>query len=651
MSDLRPFLALLVFLVLAVFYAERGIKSALAPLCAVCSAGLIVVLFGMVGQLALGTGLVYVLAVVAAVYLLLRFWRFKKPFPNLGLGFWAFAGSCTVMLLVLCVREPLFLTWDEFSTWGTAAKLMKLNHEMYTTAEVGWVWTATQPPLLSCLGYFVQFFGMEFVPWQHYAAINFLQLAAVSALLAPLEKKHWALAVPVALIGFVTPYLFTIYTQAVKMTAPWLDSLADVPMGFLFGAALIAWFYGAKHGWKRLLPALLALASLTFTKDTALALALVAAVLMAVDALVQKKPENRRVFVHIMAAGGVLAAGFAAVIVPFLLWAQHLAWAADINRFELGGVRNAGMSELFILFFSDLFSSEQSEHFQMIVQEMPRMFALQNSTMLGSGVMVTGGILALVALAAFLSGHSTQRRRCLAFGVFSTLGFLPYFLLIMVTYLYVFRPEQAFASFERYLYPYYIGWFLATVSLLAFSAAHSRKKELTQLLMILFSLVLGLRVWMLVPPAMSVVGFNAAEYEERRRFESRVQNLTNQLDEDGKTFIISVNDTGINWFMYCYAFLPWQVDYSYGGGAFEERELQEDGSTQVTAIDAEGFREHLVESGVTSVLVDEANEDFANEYGMVFSDGLESYFNEGTQVYAVVFEGDTLFLEPTDIIF
>ncbi len=651
MSELRVFLAFAVLLVLSLFYTERGIKSALAPLCAVASVGLFVVFSGLLNMLAIGTAMVYAFGALALLYMLFRFVVQKRPLPSLGFGFWAFTIGSFVMLLVLLIREPMFFTWDEFSTWGTTAKLMKLNNAMYTTAQVGWLWTATQPPFLACIGYFVQFFGPEFVEWQQYAAINFLQMAAVAALLSPLEKKHWPLAAPLALIGFITPYLFTLYTQAVKITAPWLDSLADVPMGFLFGATLAAWFGASECGQiRRLVPSLLSLAALTFIKDTALALGLVAAVLMAVDVLFQKRKEGTRVVMHIAKAGCVLLTGIAAVVGPFLLWAQHLAQAADINRFELGGVRNAGMSELFILFFTDLFSGQQSEHFQLIVGEMPQMFLSTSSTMLTSGAMVVVFILALLAVAMWLTKEHAQRRRCLVFGLFSSLGFLPYFLLIMLTYLYVFRPEQAFESFERYMYPYYIGWFLAAVALFAVSAAQSQKENLSRLLTLGLCFLLTLRVWMFVPPAMSVVAFDSSEYEERRRFEDDVRALTAQLDPNGKTFIISTNDTGIRWFMYCYSFLPWQVDYSYGGGAFEEQELQEDGTRLITPIDADAWREHLIENDVTTVFIDEADDAFAQAYGEVFSDEMHGYFAGETQVYHVTHNENTVVLEPAGIL-
>ena len=46
MMMIRPFLAFAALLALALFYAERGIKSALAPLCAVCTAVLLLAVLG-----------------------------------------------------------------------------------------------------------------------------------------------------------------------------------------------------------------------------------------------------------------------------------------------------------------------------------------------------------------------------------------------------------------------------------------------------------------------------------------------------------------------------------------------------------------------------------------------------------------------------
>ncbi len=649
MLMLRPFLALAALLALSLFLADRGIKSALAPLCAVCAGGLWLALFGMAGFLQLGGWLFYLLAALAAGWLLWRGLGKKKALPKLGYGFWLFAAGGLLLLVVLLVRQPMFLTWDEFSFWGTAGKLLKLNNALYPTAEIGWAWAPTQMPLLSCLSYLVQFFGPGFSEWQHYFGVDLLMLASLAALLAPLEKKDWPLALPLALTGFAVPFLLTLYAMPVKVAPPWLDSLADIPMGFLLGGALAAWLGGAGRGWRRMLPPLLALAALTFTKETALALALVAAVLMGLDALAEDRIEGQSKKRHLARAGAVAAGGIAAVLGSYLLWKQYLAMAVSVSRFETGGVSNLSPVGMLTSFFTELFSPEKSEHFRLIAEGMPRLFLGSRASMLGSGAMVCLAILLLVALAAALAKQAQQRRRCLVFGVFSALGFLPYLLLITLTYIYTFRVEQAFESFERYLYPYYIGWFLAALLLLGQSAKNGRSGALGKALVLGLCLVVNLRVWLTVPPVMSVVAFHPTEYSARRQLEERVDNLTAQLPPDGKTFILSESDDGMQWFLYCYEFLPWQVDYSFGGGAFETRELQADGSTRKTPVDAEGWGEYLLENGVTHVFIDKASPAFAEGYGNLFSDGMQGYFDEKTVVYTVVPQGDSVRLESAEI--
>ncbi len=647
---LRPFLALLALVALGLFFSAKGVKSALAPLCAVCAGGLWLCFFGMAGFLRLGGWLLYGLAALAAGWLLWRGLAKKQPLPRLGYGFWLFAAGGLLLLLVLLARQPMFLTWDEFSFWGTAGKLLKLNDALYTTAEIGWAWPVTQLPLLSCLSYLVQFFGPGFSEWQHYFGVDLLMLASLAALLAPLEKKDGKLALPLALIGFLTPFLLTLYSLPVKVAPPWLDSLADVPMGFLLGGALAAWLAGEGRGWRRMLPPLLALAALTFTKETCVALALVAAGLMALDALAESRPEGQSRKRHIARAGLVLAGGLATVLGSYLLWARYLAATLAVNRLESGGVSNLSPLGMVTRFFSELFSPEKSEHFRLITGGMPRLFLESRGSMLGSGAMITLAILLLIAAAALLAKQAAQRRRCVVFGVFSALGFLPYFFFITLSYLYVFRTEQAFESFERYLYPYYIGWFLAAVLLLAQAAKEGRSPALGKALVLGLSLLLGLRVFLTVPPVMSVVAFHPAEYAARRQFQARVEALTAQLSPEGKTFIISENDPGMQWFVYCYAFLPWQVDYSFGGGAFETRELQPDGSTLKTPVDAAGWGEYLRKNGVTTVFIDEASPAFAEAYGSLFTDGMQGYFDEETVIYEVVPQGGSVRLESAGIL-
>lgn len=643
MTALRPALMLAALLLVALGYARLGVKSALAPLCAVCTAALLAAACGILGLLPLAGWLFYGLAAACGLYFAYGLIAKRAAPPRPGPGFWVFALGGVWMLVLLAAARPMLLSWDEFSTWGTAAKLMKLYNELYTTAPSGFAWPTTQPPATMGLVYLTQFWGAGFVEWQVYAGINFLLLACVAALCVPLEEKRGALALPLALMGFFTPFLFTMYRMPVQVASPWLDSLVDVPMGMTMGAALAAWLATKeadgsprKARAARLLPVALALATLTMCKDMGLALALVAAALVLVSDISAPRPKGRGLWAHWrrpLARFGILAA---CVVGPFALWLSYTSSVFSINRLELGGVSNAGMLDLPRLFLADLASPEKSEHFRSVTGGMLRFFATSASTMLGTGAMLAAGITAMGLLAAFLWGPGAGRRRCLSYSLFSLLGFLPYFWLITATYLYIFRPEQALESVERYLSPYYIGWFLGALALLATAAAHAPKgRRAAPLALAAAALLCAVRVFSIVPAGYTIVGVRADEYNVRRAFQRDIEALTATLSPGGKTFLISTDDDGAKWFRHHYAFLPYQMDYSYGGGEFALRELQPSGETKVTHIGPRAWRRHLRETGCTTVYIDHADEAFRREYGKVFADDMRGYFEEGIQLYNV----------------
>lgn len=638
MTLLSPLLTLAALLALALWFCCRGVAGGIAPLCAVCAAGLLVAGFGCFGLLPLGGWLFFALGLAAAVWLAVRVFARKKPLPNPGFGFWFFALGALLLLVVFAVRRPVFIQWDEFSTWGTSAKQMKLYGELYVTAPIGFsdIWTTTQPPFLITLATLPQFFTPEFTPWQAYWGIDLLLLACIAALAARLEKPHWNIALPLFLLGCLTPFLLTLYRQPVNVAPPFLDTMADVPMGMLLGGVLAAWFGGSGKGPARVLPVLLGLAALTLCKETALALALVAAVLIFIDMLAAPAGEGPQAQRRFLPAAGRLLLGVAAVALAFLGWSAYLASAAGVNRFELGGTNNTTMSQLPALFLSDLLHPGQNERFGAVMLSMTKAFLTSMGSMLGSGAMIAVCILLLCGAASFLGG-AALRRRCVAYGVFSTLGFIPYFLLISATYIYIFRPEQAAVldSFERYLYPYYLGWMLGALALLALALREGRHPLAGRAGVLALSLLLSVRCFTVVPPSTSVVGFHHDLYNGRRAFDANVQALTATLEPDGRTFLVSTADDGLRWFQYCYSFLPYQLDYSYGGGEFIVRAPDENGDIQQTHIGPDAWAGHLLETGCTTVYIDEADAAFRDEYGHLFRDNMRRYFNGDTRLYTV----------------
>lgn len=647
MTDIRALFALAALVVWALLFIWRGVSSSIAPLAAVCATGLWFTLFGCLQLLQLGGWLYYAGAIGALVFLVLQQHR-KKKLAIEGFGFWIFLGASLVFLGILWSRAPMFTTWDEFSLWGTAGKLTKLYNELYPTAPIGWAWPVTQTPATISFVYFVQFLGVGFVEWQTYLAIDLILLAVLAACLAPLEKKDWNIAIPVAVIVFLTPFAFVHYSAIQKVSTVYLDSLADVPMGMLFGAVFACYFGSRKTGMKKMIPVWLCLAMLTLTKDIGFTLALVAVVILFTDELFSKKETKQTLKQRLLPSFALLGQGIAVVLLPFFGWSLYLQQVLAVNRFNLGGIHNVSMIELPFLAIREGLSSHPSEQYVYVMQGMvQRFFSWQNRiTMFGSGIVVVCLLLGMVGFAALITKKAEHRRRCLLYGLFSSLGFIAYYLFVAVTYIYIFRPEQAFESYERYVYPYYIAWFLGSLVLLSISAKESRWVVEGKAVVLALCIALCFRFWQFVPLHFSVLGFHKDEFSTQREFAAYVDTITARLPEDSHTFIVSSEDDGSRWFKYCFAMLPWQVDYSFGGGDIIQRTRMEDGSTELHELNAKELEKYLRESECTMLYIDTASQRFIDLYSVLFSDELAAYQSGTTDLYTIEVVDDQLIIAP-----
>ncbi len=660
MADARVLLAFAALAALALLFVERGVPSAFAPICALGSAGLWVVLFGCFGALRLGGWLLYLACAAAAAWVLWRCIRQKKAPGPLGYGFWFFVGAGLCVICLLWAKQPMFTGWDEFSLWGTGGKLMKIYDEFYVTAPMGWIWPQPQTPLLMTFSYIFQFFGEGFAEWQTYVAVDVFQFAAMAAVLAPFDAKRrsgWVCALPAGIVCLLTPFMFQYYETLIKLSDVYLTSLADLPMGLCFAAALCCW-YGSRRRLADLVPVCITLAALTLTKDIGMTLALVVCALILIDELLARHEAAISLKKRLGMAFAKFGIAFGAVALPFVGWSAYTSAAAGVDRLQdAGGKLNASLLDFPGLFLKDLFASPQSDFFREINWGMRWQFTHNRTTMLGAGLVVVCAILAMLAVAAFITKDKGHRRRCVLFLVFSPLGFAAYYLLLTMTYLYMMRPEQALESYNRYVYPYYIGWLLCALLLLGHSCTElpveSRRlawrPAVGSVALLGLCAAMMLRMWQLVPGVYTLLGANPAEYNERRAFAQEVRQFRQKLPVDGRTFYVNTDDDGHGWFTWSYELLPWQLDYSFGGGSLIERTQQPDGTLHKRIISADELAQYLLDTGCDRVFIDYINygdSDFVALYGRLFEDGLAANKAGLTNLYAVVPEGGGVTLAP-----
>ena len=619
----------------AVLMARRTkLPAPLAPFAALCATMVWFSAAGMLGVLAAAGWLYFVLA--AAAWVLAFRPGAKQPASALKApGFAAFFVLSAALLAFFAWRQPMFSTWDEFSFWGTAAKIVKTSGGLYVNADIGWAWVGTHRPALVVLGWFFQFFG-EYAEWRVLAAYDILLLSIFAALTAGCEKGKPRQWVPALGFGFLLPFVITLYGSVTRPTDLYASALSDIPLGLTFGGALAVYYINEK---KALWPSALVLAALCLEKDTGFALALVAAGLIAADgafALLMEKAPLRR--------WARPAAGWAGLFVTcglsFLSWQKYLAVASAADTSNVGGTEEMGMAEMVITGVKELLGIGRTEKFTTIMGGLVRALFTSKTTMVGPFAVVIALAAAMAVGAAILTKDKALRRQAGLFALLGTAGFAAYFFFIGLTYVYVFRDEvsDGLVGFERYMYPYLLGWLLASAALVLRAMGSERIQGLLQTGFAVMTLALAALVWLRLPFSLTVFGGGDAAYAERWATRDEAAQVQVAVPEDAHIFFVSQGDDGSRWFLYSYELYPWYLDYSGndgqgGGGTFALPGALEEDTLYYHPYTAEELLECIRDRGCDYVFVERSDDLFADGYAALFSDGLAGC-GEQSAVYA-----------------
>lgn len=627
------FVTLLGVISLSIFCAHRlRIEAGLAPLLVLCATILWYSLMGCL-DLLFPAGMIWcATALAAAIYLLTIHRRVDwKGLFSPGFVFFLIAGFAVAGLFA--VRQPIFMDWDEFSFWGIAAKVVKCTDRLYTF-EPGSMIGVTYVPGMIMLDYAFQFLGFAFVPWKVLAAYDVFLFAVFAAGISMCRRRDWHLAVPLAVIFVLIPYLLTVSYRDIYVRTTYMSSYADIPMGILFGAGMAAYFSAKKKTPAVLFTAALAVTVASITKDMGFALCLVAAAVICFDLLFLERGEVA--FFHLKGLTAKLCWCAVMVLLPvaaFLGWALHMGAALGVSRFDLGGSGQMGMIQMVTTGAAELMGIGTTEKFTQVTGEMIKAFFNTQLTMFGSGFGVVLVILLLLA-AAWLCGGPRQKRTAAWFALLSSLGFAAFYVFNIFTYVYIFGEAEAsvLSNYSRYIYPYYIGWMLSalvllgrslttrgaepvggrtlarqaalfavpyllmtglliysgagtaalwvllaagavgTALLLGFSfVSRVRMTALVPLGLTLVSAFCCARVYSLVQPQLSVVDYPDSYFAERKENIRRAEEIKDRLGENERLLYVCTGDDGGSWFKRYYDFYPEVIlDYSLGGTGFND---------------------------------------------------------------------------------
>lgn len=651
------------FLLCAFLTLRTGLHAALAPLTALGLVAAWLTLAGMADLLLPGTILLYGICCVLGVWALVPVQGKRPAYRKLlapgAVVFWVLS---IAFALYFFLRQPMATNYDEFSLWATAVKITKVDNRLYPTATLGMPWAVTQNPGLMVLSYFVSFLG-RYADWKIYLADDVLAFAVYAAVIGGLGWRRYRVVVPLAAILWCVPYFFTVYNHEIYLVEVYMTSYGDIPAGFVFGGAVALWFAIRHTGGPRwaVLPVLALAANI---KSNTFVLALVAAGLVAADAWLLPDGAFRN---KIVRRTGFAAACFAAPMAVYYLWnirytgmivAKNAAeGGAGQTSLPLSGVVSNGVRMLLGGEGAPEYEARRSQFFTAIRDMGVQYFTpAGRMSMIGQGVVITVFILAVFAVAAVLAGRSRLCARIGLMAVLSLVCFGGYNLELALSYGFIFKPDQAavLTDYNRYIYSYYIGWFLMALACLALSlqprietaAAPSRlpaKQLAGQGIVLLLAAGILLRQNQLVLPQLTVLGFSDSEFSLRRSQYAEAQEVCRYLNDGDRVFFVSQGDDGMDWFAAVFDFYPILIDYSGvedngGGGTFGLAELcPEEGveNRYYHAYTVKEFDAAVRDSGCTYLYIQRLDDIFVESYASLFTDGLQAAQDGRTVLYAV----------------
>ena len=567
-----------------------------------------------------------------------------------------FVGSL-FLLAVFAVRQPMFYQWDEFTFWGSAAKVTFENKALYPTVESNMVTTA-YPPALPLLVNMFQLLAGSFSEWVGYFAYAVFVLACVCTICGEEETDNIKNVLLLGVAVFL-PFFFEVGAASGVASTVLLNLQADLILGALFGAILAVYFRGKKNP-ANFVQLVLLFAVLSLIKDMGMALGLIAAGVIAMDLLFignQQKIQKR-----LAVSGTVFAVSAAVVVAGWFGWSKYIGMVSGENRFDLGNDGDSqalGMTEMMVRGVQELLGIERTEQFSSMGKTMLQAYFGRTVCLLGSGLIVTV-IIALILLAAFLCGDTQHKRRVVLYAVCSSAGFAAFWIFHWFLYLYVFRAMEGseLKDYPRYFMEYYFGGMLGALVLLA--TANCRKWQSEVCAVVCFGLIAGA----FALRGQTVNNFMSASYsfyQERLQVQQRADVVNGILEKDEKIYPIIQGNDGTRWYYYGYE-LQSQLLKMYGGGDGSEENpywpttaatLTEESNlgnqNYGVLTEQKDLLAYIKDSGATVLLVDRAD-DYTKQLLQPYTDGEMS--NSGlTQIalYRIVWQQDTPQFQPIDL--
>ena len=637
-----PFILILMF-AFAV-YALADINPSTAPLISLVTLVNISVLCALFNVLQVGVWVSYLLAVVAFAFAI---YKNKNSFKEKLSGFFTpgvilFVVVSVAMLVCLSYTQPLVHQWDEYSFWAKSRQLIKNHNQLYTYYKSSMLGQSI-PPALPVLSYFFQMLSPSFVEWAVYFAYDVLFFATFSAFTAAFDRKNRGSAAAVFVTAFIVPYFFSVTVHTTSLSSVYISAYSDMPLALLTAGTVAVYMFSQHNNHKRIIPALLMLIFLTFTKDMGFALGCIALFVIFFDILVARKDFmlfKLKGFMAKVAAGALMLVVTAGA---FVGWSKHLSMVLAVDRTDYGGEAGMGMVEILLTGVKEFLIGPKSEKFLIIQEKFFTAFFNTKVSMIGSGLLVVAMIMA-VFMVAVIFGDKNSRLRSIMMAGTSLVGFAGYYIFHLLLYVYVLSGEAySLTSYERYIGTYYTAWLIMAVMCMTLAVLKGNGlwgKAATVGFMCCMVLVFSYYI----RPENIFTGINEMSFATRRSVSKKVETIRDAVKPEDVIFVFSGEDSGERWFAYTFEMdenyiIPNADFVSVGETPEETKQLQ-----------YKEMYDRFTKYGVTNVLIDHSSVDFVANFAQLFDEDAYAPMAEvgGTMVsyYKVIYgDGNSMFFE------
>lgn len=442
-------------------------------------------------------------------------------------------GILTLCFLIFyyCVAAT-FTTWDEFSFWGTASKIIFDNKDLYSMFPNS-LYVKSYFPGLPLLNNYFLLYENHFIESICFFAYSVVFSAVFAIPFKNASKKNIILII----MGLFLLLIFSIIT---KIT--FVSIYSDIMIGVLFAGAILI-YYSEKNTIQKYISIIILLMFLTTTKDMGFVLSGLAIFIILIDQLFFNKKNLGNIFKKIL-------------MLSFFVILIYIVWEIEIKVLHLPVFNKIDLSH-FKGIYDFIFLKENN--FERIVFERFT-YKLIYDKIFYVNIFIFPLSLLVISLVLFLKKNKTKYTKRIGLLMLSlfTVNIL-YYVLLYILYLISFLETEAYslASFNRYMSTIIYATMIILIGLMILNM----KKDKNNKVLIVVSFIL-FNTFLLYQSGFNDYKFifNYNFHPKKNAVDHLCYESCSKIKKNSKILFISQNDVSANYHETVYQFLPNQTE-------------------------------------------------------------------------------------------